>query len=504
METHDNKGSLVFGALLLAAGLFLLLGQVFGPNLGGETWPLIIIGFGGLFFIAMLAGGRRFSGLAIPGSIIAGIGAILLVQNTFRLWETWSYAWALVICAVGIGIFISGIWGQDANQRRSGANLTQLGLTLFVIFGIIFEAIFSISGITASGSMIWPILLIFAGLMMLIARSYRLLRPQSETEHHDTNLFWPIIFIGVGVLWLGINTGRLPAGNLAALINLWPILLVAAGVNILLGRRWQWMNLLFGALVVAGMFYVVYNSDRLGLSTRPSWGILGINFNNDDTPVSRWITGSGNVTEKAVQIGDINEINLHGYGDLEIHQGKTPGLVIRADDNIIEYIDTRESGNRLTIGIETGVGITSSETLRYILTVKDLRRVSVSGSASISGSDLQVDDLELALSGLGKVTLNHVTADELTVRISGSGNVVTDGSANRLDVNISGAGGINSPDLQVKDAYINISGVGRAVLWVTDRLEPRISGVGSVSYYGEPDVDESTSGIGNIRNLGNK
>lgn len=73
-----------------------------------------------------------------------------------------------------------------------------------------------------------------------------------------------------------------------------------------------------------------------------------------------------------------------------------------------------------------------------------------------------------------------------------------------MDINISGTGSVNAPDLKVKTASISISGLGNATLWVTDLLTGNISGGGSVSYSGEPQTNAISTGIGDLKSLGNK
>ncbi len=505
METKPNRSSIIVGTLLLAAGVLTLLGQVFGPRFGsGILWPVIVIAFGLAFFAGMLVGGRSFGALAIPGSIITGIGVILFFQNLFGLWETWSYAWALIICAVGIGIYIYGLWSRFPGARRDGLRVAQVGLTLFVIFGLLFEFVFSISGINyAVNGLFWPAVVIVLGLFMLINRSFRLIRNQEGDQHNDNNLFWPVIFIGAGLLWAMVRLGQISPSQVNSLVSLWPVLIVAAGVNILLGRRLQWVNLLFGALVVAGMFYVIYNADQLGVRSRTPWGVLGVNF-NDGKPVTQWVAGSGTVVEEERKISNINELILRGTGEVEIIQGSVPSLTIEAEDNLLQYILTEESSGRLTISTKSGVGFSNTRPIRYTLTVKDINAISVSGAASISSEKLETSDLKITLAGFGNVDFGALQADELTLNISGSGNINAAGEVNNLVIKISGAGSYNGSDLEAQTALVNISGVGRAVVWVAHRLEPRISGVGSISYYGDPEVIENNSGLVNVRRLGSK
>lgn len=181
MQTNrSNIGSLIGGALLIAFGLLVLAGQVFRSLNWDFFWPFIVIGFGALFFVAMFAGGKGSAAFAIPGSIISGVGLILLFQNITGHWESMSYFWALIIMFVGVGIYIMGWYGEDEGQKKSGVSVMKVGLILFVIFGAFFEMIFS-----SFGNMIFPILLILLGGYLIIVRSGLLGKKKDESQTDD-------------------------------------------------------------------------------------------------------------------------------------------------------------------------------------------------------------------------------------------------------------------------------------------------------------------------------
>jgi hypothetical protein len=167
MQTNrSNAGALLGGAVLIAFGLLALAGQIFRSLNWDFFWPFIVIGFGALFFVAMFAGGKQTAGFAIPGSIVGGIGLVLLFQNVTRHWESMAYFWTLIILFVGAGIYIMGWYGGDAGQKRSGARVMKVGFILFVIFGAFFELIFS-----SFNNILFPILLILLGMYLILSRS---------------------------------------------------------------------------------------------------------------------------------------------------------------------------------------------------------------------------------------------------------------------------------------------------------------------------------------------
>jgi hypothetical protein len=167
MQTNrSNAGALVGGAILIAFGLLALAGQVFRNVDWGSLWPFTIIGFGALFFVLMFTGGKQAAAFAIPGSIVGGIGLILLFQNITQHWESMSYFWTLIILFVGVGIYIMGLYGGDLQQKQSGLRVMRVGFILFIIFGAFFELIFS-----SYSNILFPLLLIALGAYLVLSRS---------------------------------------------------------------------------------------------------------------------------------------------------------------------------------------------------------------------------------------------------------------------------------------------------------------------------------------------
>lgn len=173
-----NVGSLVGGALLILFGALALISQLLGGfNFWNTLWPLVIVGFGLMFFVGMFAGGRSAAPLAIPGSIITGIGLMMMVQNITDRWESWSYGWTVILMSVGVGIFIMGVYGENAQQRQAGLRVLGIGTVLFILFGAFFEMIFNSSRYT---QLAFPILLILLGGYLIMSRTGLLRRSSGE------------------------------------------------------------------------------------------------------------------------------------------------------------------------------------------------------------------------------------------------------------------------------------------------------------------------------------
>ena len=176
METNRNNiGALIAGAILIGVGLLTLVSRFYSGIDWAFLWPTAIIGFGALFFVAMFASGKNSAALAIPGTLISGIGLVVLFQNMTRHVQMMSYMWTLIILFVGLGMYIMGWYGEDANQRKAGSRVMKIGLILLIIFGTIFESLFS-----SSRNLIFPLLLILLGGYLVVSRSGLLERNQDQ------------------------------------------------------------------------------------------------------------------------------------------------------------------------------------------------------------------------------------------------------------------------------------------------------------------------------------
>ncbi len=160
-----KRSSIIIGTILILVGFLFLVIQLF-PGLAfsldiGQQWPLIIVSVGILLILSAIFGSPT---LAIPGSIVSGVGGILYVQNLTNTWSSWAYIWTLIPGFVGIGLLLAGLLGHQRRVSwREGSRLLLISAVLFFVFGAFFN------GLGGLGRY-WPIILIGLGLWMLLPR----------------------------------------------------------------------------------------------------------------------------------------------------------------------------------------------------------------------------------------------------------------------------------------------------------------------------------------------
>jgi hypothetical protein len=152
------------GVLLVLAGA-VFLAQQFYPDLQvwdyfTFSWPVYVIGAGVLLLLLGLLVGAP--GMAVPATVVAGIGGVLYWQETTGNWNSWAYTWTLIPGFVGLGIILEALLeGKPHNGLRAGGSLMVISAILFVIFA-------SFMGGPALLGTYWPVLLILIGLWFII------------------------------------------------------------------------------------------------------------------------------------------------------------------------------------------------------------------------------------------------------------------------------------------------------------------------------------------------
>ena len=213
------------------------------------------------------------------------------------------------------------------------------------------------------------------------------------------------------------------------------------------------------------------------------------------------INGSGPVSSQSYpNLNSFSRIALSGTGVVKITAGSTASVVVQADENLLQYLSVTSSGGTLSLGTTPFSTIVSFSTLEYDITVPSLTGVSVSGAGQVSATGpIASDGTDISLSGVGSASIDLTSTGPVTVNISGSGSATLTGSAPSLSSGLSGIGSLSARGLSVKNANVSISGIGGAEVTVTNQLDYRLSGIGSLTYWGNPPtVSGYSAGIGSV------
>jgi hypothetical protein len=213
--------------------------------------------------------------------------------------------------------------------------------------------------------------------------------------------------------------------------------------------------------------------------------------------------GSGHVSLEDRPVSGFHRVTLTGVGQAFITQGEAESLTVEAGERLIPYIRAQVRDGTLTLGLEGEAQtrhVRPSE-INYVVTVKTLTTLWLSGIGDIYVAALDTERLEIRLGGAGDVRIGSLDAKELVVWLDGVGNVELAGQVAKQRVAIGGSGTYRAGTLRSRAASLEIDGSGDATLWTEETLHVRIPGGGSVKYYGAPEVIQTITGVGKLTSL---
>lgn len=189
------------------------------------------------------------------------------------------------------------------------------------------------------------------------------------------------------------------------------------------------------------------------------------------------IKGDGSITTTNRPIADFSALEASGAYQIQWSPGK-PALTIRTDQNLLPLITTSISGNSLHIDWKESLRPTKGITI--IISSATLTDVQLNGAVSVTASNLSGHDLKLDANG--------------------ASSIIVDGFVTNLEADLSGATRLNATTLHAQTARVSLNGASFADVTVAETLNANISGVGVLTYGGNPKtVEKSVGGVGRIQ-----
>jgi hypothetical protein len=303
----------------------------------------------------------------------------------------------------------------------------------------------------------WPIIFIAIGLDGLIWRK---------------EVFGPAFFGGLGVVWILSNFELLDWSLWNILWRVWPILIVAIGVDILMARRSVWLSAIGVAVVLAALVGALW----LGVANAPE-------------------SSQESVQER---IGDVDRADIRfspavGVLTIDALTGSDELIVGSASSGDSAAISTRSttSGDKAIIVVETqhAVVFPSGKDWEWDFSLSPNLPIDLESAMGVGDMNLELDELTLSAleigQGVGEVTVSMPEGDYRADISQAIGSVIVEvpeGAAVRLEVSraLTGLTVPNdfvhrndyyySPDYDKADQHLNIE-ISQAIGSIVVRYE---------------------------------
>ena len=199
------------------------------------------------------------------------------------------------------------------------------------------------------------------------------------------SIFGPLLLIAVGAVWLLTKSGSIPSSNLWALSYIWPYVLIAAGIGIILRSYWAYASVLMDVVIIGGVVLAIFYAPQLGWNT-PSASFV---IHDGDFYVGPGEAGSGKVITETRKVDDFTTIELDYPAQVYVTQGDSVSVKIEAEDNLLPGLQTRVRNDTLEIFYKTDDNkhVNQTKPIKITIVVKDLKEVDLGSAGQLKGTN---------------------------------------------------------------------------------------------------------------------
>jgi hypothetical protein len=207
---------------------------------------------------------------------------------------------------------------------------------------------------------------------------------------------------------------------------------------------------------------------------------------------------SDQVITRDWELGDFTDVVFTGVGNIVVTQGSATAFRATGPDNVLAEMTTEVFNGQLVIGFRKCFN--GEYDLNIEITMPEVEELSLVGVGSIESADtLRCEDLRVKLTGVGSIDLLVMGAN-INSQISGVGQLQYAGSCEKHVVASSGQVELKAYDLEALDYELTVLGVADHYISAANSIEALITGTGNIYYRGNPTVNRSGNGAGQVIN----
>lgn len=230
--------------------------------------------------------------------------------------------------------------------------------------------------------------------------------------------------------------------------------------------------------------------------------VLAISFSSCFDGFGKRVKGNGEMTSITRNPGDFKNIEQKGSLDIIVKKGTKHEVVIEAESNLVEHIETQIEGSKLIIRQESGFNLRPTKHIRIVVTAPAYDGIWSYGSGNIVSEGLISDSntIELETRGSGNIQL-QLQVPDVKASSYGSGDISLSGETRSLSMESAGSGNLKAEDLKAETAEIDMMGSGNATVNASKSLDVSVKGSGDVSYKGTPTIKSDIKGSGTLKSF---
>lgn len=214
--------------------------------------------------------------------------------------------------------------------------------------------------------------------------------------------------------------------------------------------------------------------------------------------IAMFAASSAGAVDRTLSVTTFDKIRIDGPYKVKLTTGVSPFAKVSGSPTAIDGVSVDQQGGTLVVrgnpstwGGYPGQGRGPVE---ISVGTQTLSAVWINGPGSLAVDKIKGLSFDLSVQGSGSAAVANANVDQLKVAISGVGTVSIAGTAPRLTAIVRGTSSLDASALAVKDATVGAEGPAQVRLTVTNSAKIDARGVSTVDVAGGAACTVTTEG----------
>jgi hypothetical protein len=215
----------------------------------------------------------------------------------------------------------------------------------------------------------------------------------------------------------------------------------------------------------------------------------------------RYRSGSGDIVTSTRNLGSFNGVSAAGAFEVEVKIGSPYKVVVEADDNLIDDVETAVEGGKIKIRMRDHLNVRNAH-LKVFITAPSFNSIQSAASADITvvGTLSEDETIRLNASSGGSITAT-VDAPGVKADASSGADINLEGRTKNFEAESSSGASLDAGDLLSENTTASTSSGASLEVHASVKLDAKASSGGTVKYRGPANVVKKASSGGNIEKV---
>lgn len=194
------------------------------------------------------------------------------------------------------------------------------------------------------------------------------------------------------------------------------------------------------------------------------------------------------------EVTEFKAIKSSVVGNIHIRQSPTVSVTAEGSEEILNNLDIRMDDDKLVLSLKKRrqrKNSADSDKLLISISTPTLTAIDLDGVGNIEiEGNFSTPQLTIDSDGVGNFRADNLDAGSIHISSKGVGNITIGGKSGGVEINSRGVGNVDTSELKAESAIVSSRGIGDVSCYASQYLKASSSGIGNVTYYGNPTEKE--------------